>query len=554
MTNPYIERKAGDIITAQDWNEMQIKIRDFLNRHSHNGKDEQGVKLDGGALDQTAALSVKGLSVEGVLTVKDICAEGETLLVTGNVGIGFTKPPAAKLAVKGGLHVGGLSDPGDKNLVVDGTATIGKTLTAEGPLSVKKSLNVKGELKAEGTVTFGTEHRQMINLHGSDHGIGIQDHTQYFRSDKNFAWYQGGVHDHGELIPGTNGSAVMVIKNGRVGIGTTDPKAKLDVNGRFRAESFESTNIMVHRMYPASPKVYQNIFDAVAANAIKKIGGAHYDATSHTMSNLWNDRPIICFGKNNEVDGNGAEVNIPNGYDTVWVRVLGERWNAIKAYFTDGRKENIGLWTGGYRSGNCYCPDGSLTDSYHKIHQWVPIPAGRSGKLALIAKPNTSSDFWLSGLAFSKNPWAHATQPAVAYYWALNGGTKITWHSEDWNGDSLAKIAHKTNSELIVPFVASGNDKLLYIVEHNSNWNGCMHNEITVNGKKIERFLSTYDNPFARHWNSKIYNRYIAARIPADLVPEKSGFLNVKINMKKQDTEINLREVGTHDLHVPGIN
>jgi hypothetical protein len=33
--------------------------------------------------------------------------------------------PAAKLAINGGLHVGGDTDPGDNNLNVDGTVYIG---------------------------------------------------------------------------------------------------------------------------------------------------------------------------------------------------------------------------------------------------------------------------------------------------------------------------------------------------------------------------------------------------------------------------------------------
>jgi len=41
----------------------------------------------------------------------------------GNVGIGTTTP-ASKLSINGGLHVGGDSDAGDNNILVDGTATI----------------------------------------------------------------------------------------------------------------------------------------------------------------------------------------------------------------------------------------------------------------------------------------------------------------------------------------------------------------------------------------------------------------------------------------------
>jgi len=48
-------------------------------------------------------------------------ADGEQMRLTpaGRLGIG-TRTPAAKLAVNGGVHVGGDADPGDKNLQVDG--------------------------------------------------------------------------------------------------------------------------------------------------------------------------------------------------------------------------------------------------------------------------------------------------------------------------------------------------------------------------------------------------------------------------------------------------
>lgn len=40
-----------------------------------------------------------------------------------NIGVGFTSP-LAKMAINGGLHVGGESDPGDNNILVDGTTTL----------------------------------------------------------------------------------------------------------------------------------------------------------------------------------------------------------------------------------------------------------------------------------------------------------------------------------------------------------------------------------------------------------------------------------------------
>lgn len=49
-----------------------------------------------------------------------------TALSTGATGFGSTTP-AAKVSINGGCHVGGDSDPGDNNLLVDGTITGGAT-------------------------------------------------------------------------------------------------------------------------------------------------------------------------------------------------------------------------------------------------------------------------------------------------------------------------------------------------------------------------------------------------------------------------------------------
>ncbi len=615
---------------------------------------------------------------------------------------------------EGGLAIGDWSQLGKGELKVTGTATF------------NSAVNVAGALG------FGAATRQMINLWNADYGIGIQNSTQYFRTGKNFAWFKGGSHDNGELIPGTGGVAQMVLKDGSLGVGTDNPVEKLEVKGSIKADgtlyaggnpvvyenfeiylrgsafdssegnntflkvanyslgmdnarglntviltpagkfkakntfdaygnaaqwnawadwvnasavngdvvatatfdalqnapkggsaetllrnigasesfsavkghprspyallfvyghkaieisnSYKGPNAHIkttyynlfsditqggsflpadnpnrQRMYPDSPLIYQDIFAARDQGVISKLGNPFYDDTTYRSSNPWQARPIIRYGGNNEADGNGMQVNIPSGYDTLWVRLLGDRWNVVKAYFLDGNKEDLGLWAGGYRATNCYCPDGSLSDGFYfstdsqnrTAHQWLPIPVRRSGQLALISKPNTASEFWVSGIAFSRNPWAHATQSAVAYHWKINGGTDIKWNTHIWNDDVLAEITAKSNSELKVPVVPSNRDKLLYIVEHNNNWNGTMHTGITVNGQPIERFLATYDNPFARHWNSKFYERYIAARIPSSLIPADAKWLNVKIDMSLQNNSIYFREIGSHDFDIP---
>jgi hypothetical protein len=49
------------------------------------------------------------------------------------------------------------------------------------------------------------------------------------------------------------------------------------------------------------------------------------------------------------------------------------------------------------------------------------MPLRKSG--GYIVHSDKYSDDWISGIAFSKNIWNHAKNSAVAYHWAINGGS-----------------------------------------------------------------------------------------------------------------------------------
>lgn len=97
-----------------------------------------------------------------------------------------------------------------------------------------------GGASLSGNVSFGSTTRQMLNLWGSVYGIGVQNYTEYFRSDGGFAWFNKGSHNDATNNPGAGGSVLMVLdSSGNMGLGTTSPAAKLDVNGRTRTDSLE---------------------------------------------------------------------------------------------------------------------------------------------------------------------------------------------------------------------------------------------------------------------------------------------------------------------------
>jgi len=111
-----------------------------------------------------------------------------------------------------------------------------------------EALNTNGDITCTSNIYFGSGVRQHINLHGSLYGIGVQSYTTYFRSYGNFIFYQGGSHNDNEGNAGGGTEIANFNRNGwtylrqnvqitgNVGIGTTNPACKLDVNGEIRGD------------------------------------------------------------------------------------------------------------------------------------------------------------------------------------------------------------------------------------------------------------------------------------------------------------------------------
>ncbi len=135
--------------------------------------------------------------------------------------------------------------------LVDATRQLVVNYGADWPDGVQ----VQSALSVTGALGFGSATRQMVNLWGTQYGIGVQGSTTYFRSDSNFAFFRGGAHSDAALDPGTGGSALMTLRvSGTVGIGTTEPRARLEVAGGAimpSAGNSEAAGIM----FPKDPGV-----------------------------------------------------------------------------------------------------------------------------------------------------------------------------------------------------------------------------------------------------------------------------------------------------------
>jgi|GEM_PF-3706704 len=79
------------------------------------------------------------------------------------------------------------------------------------------------------TLDFGSSVRQMLNLWGTQYGIGVQSGTLYFRSNDHFAWHRRGTHIDTGLEPGTGGARLMSLET----------QGRLTVQGDIRSRGVD---------------------------------------------------------------------------------------------------------------------------------------------------------------------------------------------------------------------------------------------------------------------------------------------------------------------------
>ena len=90
-----------------------------------------------------------------------------------------------------------------------GVAINTNTPAAGSAFTVNGNTTLIGNTSTSGAIGFGAATRQMLNLYANAYGIGVQSYSFYSRSDSEFAWFRGGVHDNGTGNPGSGGTRQM---------------------------------------------------------------------------------------------------------------------------------------------------------------------------------------------------------------------------------------------------------------------------------------------------------------------------------------------------------
>ena len=327
--------------------------------------------------------------------------------------------------------------------------------------------------------------------------------------------------------------------------------------------------------------------------------------------------------------GKGLEIRIPNkpvemdkDFTVLWVQVLGERLSSFRVYEWDEGNKTIKKDFGNHIAGasaatpvkrilNTISPDGTVNQLTNntdgtQYFTWWPVPIDLSGntsrKLMITFNMDKSEDYfydstinpknpitdpWISGLAFSKNPWNHC--PINHFSLQRRANNKFTYQynhnvvlGTGQNFD-FSYFTNNTTTLFRIPYINSGKDKVFYIIGTSNSFPSIkafsfMNKELyfeTIKtnsgflktGNKSEEienggFVTTLNNPFANHFNSKSDQRYYAIIIPKEKLPLKKSegdFLELRITMGKSSdisgtsTLANgfaFTEVGTHDLNL----
>lgn len=165
-----------------------------------NGSANQVLQTDGsGVLSwEASGLNVTDQVADGSVTYYPILTTSTSGIVS-EINTSSTKlsynPSSGDLSVAGSLTSVGLA-AGSGNIATTGSLSSGSH-----------------SIGTSGSLSFGSSVRQMVNLYGTNYGIGVQSSTQYYRSDSNFAWFRDGVHSDSEFNAGSGGTVVMSLNS-----------------------------------------------------------------------------------------------------------------------------------------------------------------------------------------------------------------------------------------------------------------------------------------------------------------------------------------------------
>jgi hypothetical protein len=137
--------------------------------------------------------TVVGGNGNGARGVASTALGGESNYAGGNYSVVMGR----NARVRDATDVGGGDVNGDEGSFVFADSQ-GASFVSTGPnqFNIRAAGGVR--LHESTSQFFGNQTRQMLNLWGTEYGIGVQSNTLYYRSGGQFSWFIGGAHCDGQ--------------------------------------------------------------------------------------------------------------------------------------------------------------------------------------------------------------------------------------------------------------------------------------------------------------------------------------------------------------------
>jgi hypothetical protein len=209
--------------TGANWDTASLRVRRMVDASNHNFLEfaNNGTYIGWGANRRVAIY-------DGNNNAMDILGK---MNLTSALG-------TSRSTIDWGVTQSGLTIWNTDNtpLSLGTTGTNRMTISAAGDTSFLGNVNIDAN-----TLSFGSTGRQMINLWGTAHAIGIQSNTTYFRagSGGRFSWFLGGVHSASEDDPGAGGSRVMTMASTGIIVGSNTVQTDGTIRTRRNGNNIE---------------------------------------------------------------------------------------------------------------------------------------------------------------------------------------------------------------------------------------------------------------------------------------------------------------------------
>ena len=243
----------------------------FTGTFSGNGAGITGVNVSTLRMNQ-APVAAWGNNFYGQTTIPVGLSNVVAIAAGGYHGLALRQQNVpATLALLNGNNVfhGTISAPGFTGNG-DGLTNLDASKISSGTLAdARLSANVAlraggnsftGNQSMSGSLDFGAQTRQMLNLWNAEYAIGVQSDALYFRTGNDYHWYRGGSHSDVNGNAGGGGGVPLMSLNrsGFLGLGTTTPSFPLDVQSGLAVGRFTTTNnangaVLALRNNTASP-------------------------------------------------------------------------------------------------------------------------------------------------------------------------------------------------------------------------------------------------------------------------------------------------------------